>query len=73
MPPRHQPGQSTAQTNAFFAATSSPMSIRVRAIAKAGADGVIVASALVDALGEDGRDVAGLARLMRELRVATIR
>ena len=32
----------------------------VRAIAKAGADGVIVASALVDALGEDGRDVAGL-------------
>ncbi len=43
----------------------------VRAIAKAGADGVIVASALVDALGEDGRDVAGLARLLRELRAAT--
>jgi tryptophan synthase alpha chain len=43
----------------------------VRAIAKAGADGVIVASALVDALGEDGRDVAGLTRLMRELRAAT--
>jgi tryptophan synthase alpha chain len=43
----------------------------VRAIAKAGADGVIVASALVDALGEDGRNVAGLARLMRELRAAT--
>ena len=33
----------------------------VRAIAKAGADGVIVASALVDAMGTDGRDVAGLA------------
>ncbi len=31
----------------------------VRAIVKAGADGVIVASALVDALGPDGRDVAG--------------
>src|SRR5687768_1721300 len=43
----------------------------VRAIAKAGADGVIVASALVDALGDDGRDVAGLARLLRELRAAT--
>jgi len=43
----------------------------VRAIARAGADGVIVASALVDALGSDGRDVAGLARLVRDLRAAT--
>ena len=43
----------------------------VRAIARAGADGVIVASALVDALGPDGRDVAGLARLVGELRAAT--
>jgi len=43
----------------------------VRAIAKAGADGAIVASALVDALGEDGRDVAALSRLVRELRAAT--
>ena len=43
----------------------------VRAIAKAGADGVIVASALVDALGPDGRDVDGLARARRELRAAT--
>ena len=43
----------------------------VRAIAKAGADGVIVASALVDALGPDGRDVDRLARLVRELRSAT--
>ncbi len=33
----------------------------VRAIARAGADGVIVASALVDALGPDGRDIAVLA------------
>ena len=32
----------------------------VRAIARAGADGVIVASALVDALGDDGTDVAAL-------------
>ena len=45
----------------------------VRAIAKAGADGVIVASALVDALGPDGRDVASLGRLVAELRAATRR
>jgi tryptophan synthase alpha chain len=43
----------------------------VRAIAKAGADGVIVASALVDAMGTDGRDVDGLAALVRTLRDAT--
>lgn len=43
----------------------------VRAIAKAGADGVIVASALVDALGAEGRDVDGLRRLVGELRAAT--
>lgn len=43
----------------------------VRAIAKAGADGVIVASALVDAMGKDGRDVAGLADLVGTLREAT--
>ncbi len=43
----------------------------VRAIAKAGADGVIVASALVDALGEDGRSIDALARLVAELRGAT--
>ncbi len=43
----------------------------VRAIAKAGADGVIVASALVDALGPDGRDVAALGDLVRKLRAAT--
>jgi tryptophan synthase alpha chain len=40
----------------------------VRALAKAGADGVIVASALVDALGDDGRDVRSLARLVASLR-----
>ena len=43
----------------------------VRAIAKAGADGVIVASALVDALGPDGRDLASLGRLVADLRRAT--
>lgn len=45
----------------------------VRAIARAGADGVIVASALVDALGPDGRDVQAMARLVRALRDATTR
>jgi tryptophan synthase alpha chain len=45
----------------------------VRALAKAGAGGVIVASALVDALGEDGRDVDRMARLVRELAAATRR
>jgi tryptophan synthase alpha chain len=43
----------------------------VRAIARAGADGVIVASALVDALGPDGRDVRALGRLVGSLRAAT--
>ncbi len=43
----------------------------VTVLRRAGADGVIVASALVDALGPDGRDVAGLGRLVRELRSAT--
>jgi tryptophan synthase alpha chain len=44
----------------------------VRALAAAGADGVIVASALVDALGPTGRDVDALARLVRGLRAATL-
>lgn len=43
----------------------------VRAIASAGADGVIVASALVDALGPDGTDIRTLSRLVGELRSAT--
>jgi tryptophan synthase alpha chain len=43
----------------------------VEAIAAAGADGVIVASALVDALGTDGRDIDALADLVRSLRAAT--
>ncbi|MEX1173743.1 MAG: tryptophan synthase subunit alpha [Chloroflexota bacterium] len=45
----------------------------VRAIASAGADGVIVASALVDRLGPDGRDVEALAVLVRDLADATAR
>jgi len=42
----------------------------VRALARAGADGVIVASALVDALGENGRDIPALSKLVRSLREA---
>jgi tryptophan synthase alpha chain len=45
----------------------------VRALARAGADGVIVASALVDALGSDGHDVERLRRLVASLRGATKR
>jgi len=43
----------------------------VRALARAGAGGIIVASALVDALGEDGRDVERMARLVASLAAAT--
>ena len=45
----------------------------VRMLVRAGADGVIVASALVDALGPDGRNVPALARLVGKLRGATAR
>jgi tryptophan synthase alpha chain len=43
----------------------------VRAMAAAGADGVIVASALVDALGSDGHDLDAFRQLVTELRAAT--
>ena len=45
----------------------------VRSLARVGADGVIVASALVDALGPAGSDVVGLERLVRSLSAATRR
>lgn len=43
----------------------------VRALVRAGAGGVIVASALVDALGPDGRDIDGMGKLVRRLVDAT--
>ncbi len=46
---------------------------QVRSLARAGADGVIVASALVDALGPEGRDVAALTSLVGRLSDATAR
>lgn len=45
----------------------------VRALAAAGADGVVVASALVDVLGSDGRDLRSLGRLVTSLAAATRR
>jgi tryptophan synthase alpha chain len=45
----------------------------VRALARAGADGVIVASALVDALGPGGTDIERLGRLVGDLAAATKR
>jgi tryptophan synthase alpha chain len=42
----------------------------VRALARAGAGGVIVASALVDALGPDGTDVERMAKLVGDLATA---
>lgn len=44
--------------------------VHLRALAVAGADGAVVASALVDALGPDGRDLPALGRLVEELRAA---
>jgi len=43
----------------------------VRELARLGVDGVIVASALVDALGPDGRDVVALGLLVASLRAVT--
>ena len=45
----------------------------VRALARAGAGGVIVASALVDALGPDGTDVERMSKLVADLVAATNR
>ena len=45
----------------------------VRMLVEAGADGVIVASALIDSLGPDGGDTAALGGLVAELRAATSR
>jgi tryptophan synthase alpha chain len=45
--------------------------VHVRALARAGAAGIITASALVDALGLDGRDVASVSTLVTGLRAAT--
>jgi tryptophan synthase alpha chain len=59
-------------------ATSTPVAVgfgvsrpeHVRAVAASGADGAIVASALVDALGADGRNEAAFTALCRDLAAA---
>jgi len=43
----------------------------VRALVRAGAGGVIVASALVDALGPEGRGIERMSKLVRDLAAAT--
>jgi tryptophan synthase alpha chain len=45
----------------------------VRAIGRAGANGVAVGTALIEALGPDGRDVPAMARLVRRLVEASSR
>jgi tryptophan synthase alpha chain len=45
----------------------------VKMLVDAGADGVIVASALIDSLGLDGHDIPALSGLVAELRAATKR
>ena len=47
--------------------------VHIASISRAGADGAIVASALVDALGPDGREVARMSALVAELRAASRR
>jgi tryptophan synthase alpha chain len=44
-----------------------------QAVARAGAAGIVVGSALVNALGEDGRDTRSLAKLVTQLRAGTVR
>ena len=72
--PRHAAARRSAGSSATSRAVSPvPVAVgfgvsrpaHVRALVAAGADGVIVASALVDALGPDGRDVAALGRPSR--------
>jgi tryptophan synthase alpha chain len=46
---------------------------QAHAVARAGAGGVVVGSALVAALGPEGRDVVALGALVRELRAGTAR
>jgi tryptophan synthase alpha chain len=45
----------------------------VRAVARTGADGVVVGSALIDALGTDGRDLDSFSALCAALAHATAR
>jgi tryptophan synthase alpha chain len=72
------PGQLKALVTRVKATSPLPVAVgfgvsrpqHVRAVARAGADGVVVGSALVDSLGPDGRDVSRLSLLCESLRNA---
>jgi tryptophan synthase alpha chain len=78
---RRGPRDSGALVRRIKAETALPVAIgfgvsrpdHVRAVARTGADGVVVGSALVDALGDDGRDVARFTDLCKGLARATPR
>jgi tryptophan synthase alpha chain len=73
---RSVPGALRALVSRIKAVSTMPVAVgfgvsrpaHVRAVASAGADGVIVGSALVEALGPQGTDVARLGRTCVELR-----
>jgi tryptophan synthase alpha chain len=72
------PGQLKALVSRVKAVSPLPVAVgfgvsrpaHVRAVGRAGADGVVVGSALVDALGPEGRDIARLGSLCEALRSA---
>ena len=76
---RTGPQDASALVERTKAATRLPVAVgfgvsrpeHVRAVAATGADGVIVGSALVDALGADGHNLDGFTSLCRELAGAT--
>lgn len=78
---RTGPANATALVKRVKAATKLPVAVgfgvsrpeHVRAVARTGADGVIVGSALIDALGPDGRDVDSFSALCEALAHATAR
>ena len=78
---RQGPSSAGSIVKRIRAATSLPVAVgfgvsrpeHVRAVARTGADGVIVGSALVDALGPDGRDLAAFRQTSEALARATAR
>ena len=69
LPARRAQREPGARRGRASASRSRPTHVSWRAVA----DGIIVASALVDALGPDGTDIDRMAELVRSLREATAR